>query len=74
MKILYRDYIGITFPYSLLRTSKSCQRIAEIRNPHATNEWFGRFHDDDWETWNAYPEAQVVELQVLGLYRDIDSQ
>ena len=22
-----------------------------------TNEWFGRFHDDDWESWNAYPEA-----------------
>ena len=26
-------------------------------NPHMTNEWFGRFHDDDWESWNAYPEA-----------------
>eukprot|EP00438_Fugacium_kawagutii_P000220 Skav212265 [mRNA] locus=scaffold732:87121:97466:- [translate_table: standard] len=32
-------------------------RMIHVRNPHRTNEWFGRFHDDDWESWNAYPEA-----------------
>ena len=36
---------------------KSVLRLLHVRNPHATNEWFGRFNDADWETWHAYPEA-----------------
>ena len=36
-------------------------------NPHRTNEWFGRFHDDDWETWNKYPEALKACAHKVGV-------
>ena len=42
-------------------------RLIHVRNPHATNEWFGRFHDDDWETWNAYPEALKATGHKVGI-------
>jgi len=67
------DYKGIlaSHAYTLLRLVdvpitrkdnngkevKSVLRLLHVRNPHATNEWFGRFNDADWETWHAYPEA-----------------
>eukprot|EP00913_Durusdinium_trenchii_P013712 g12874.t1 len=42
-------------------------RLIHVRNPHATNEWFGRFHDDDWETWNKYPEALEATGHKVGI-------
>jgi len=42
-------------------------RMIHVRNPHMTNEWFGRFHDDDWESWNAYPEALKATGHKVGV-------
>ena len=39
------------------KEEESILKLVHVRNPHATNEWCGRFHDDDWETWHKYPEA-----------------
>ena len=47
-------------PFHMIKMDDMLTQIPfpEIQgNPHATNEWYGRFHDDDWESWNAYPEA-----------------
>lgn len=41
--------------------------LLHVRNPHHTNEWFGKFHDDDWETWNAYPEALKATGHKVGI-------
>jgi len=32
-------------------------QLMHVRNPHMTNEWKGKWRDDDATTWNAYPEA-----------------
>ena len=42
-------------------------RMLHVRNPHHTNEWFGRFHDDDWETWNKFPEAMKACNHKVGV-------
>ena len=47
---------------------RPCALFTKIRNPHATNEWFGRFHDDDWETWNAYPEVRTQLWSLSALW------
>ncbi|CAJ1389462.1 unnamed protein product [Effrenium voratum] len=76
------DYKGILggHAYTLLRlldvplnpkkeasTETSVLKLLHVRNPHRTNEWFGRFHDDDWETWNAYPEALKLTGHTVGI-------
>ena len=54
-----------------VKSLSKAPRLHKVRNPHHTNEWFGKFHDDDWETWNAYPEVRLLgfsswPLQNLG--------
>ncbi|CAJ1389461.1 unnamed protein product [Effrenium voratum] len=46
---------------------QSTLKLLHVRNPHRTSEWCGRFHDDDWETWNAYPEALKVTGHKVGV-------
>mmetsp|Transcript_31453 Transcript_31453/g.55706 ORF Transcript_31453/g.55706 Transcript_31453/m.55706 type:complete len:477 (+) Transcript_31453:46-1476(+) len=73
-----KDYKGIlaNHAYTLLRMVEvplkrdgkaNMLRLLHVRNPHHTNEWFGRFHDDDWETWNKYPEAMKACDHKVGI-------
>lgn len=73
-----QNYKGIlaNHAYTLLRMEdvpytregqQNVLRLIHVRNPHATNEWFGRFHDDDWETWNKYPEALEATGHKVGI-------
>ncbi|CAE7741489.1 SLC4A4 [Symbiodinium sp. CCMP2456] len=73
-----QEYKGILegHAYTLLRLvevpierdgKSSVLRLLHVRNPHHTNEWFGKFHDDDWETWNAYPEALKATGHKVGI-------
>lgn len=41
--------------------------LMHVRNPHATNEWKGKWRDDDKETWNAYPEALKATGHKIGV-------
>ncbi|CAJ1401257.1 unnamed protein product [Effrenium voratum] len=49
------------------KEEKFTLKMLHVRNPHRTNEWFGRFHDDDWETWNKYPEALKACAHKVGV-------
>jgi len=45
-------------------------KLLHVRNPHATDEWLGRFNDSDWETWNAFPEALRATGHKVGFKDD----
>mmetsp|Transcript_44735 Transcript_44735/g.104230 ORF Transcript_44735/g.104230 Transcript_44735/m.104230 type:complete len:501 (-) Transcript_44735:90-1592(-) len=73
-----QDYQGILacHAYTMLRLvevpivrsgESRVLRLLHVRNPHATHEWKGRFHDDDAETWNAYPEALKACRHTIGV-------
>ncbi|CAJ1421908.1 unnamed protein product [Effrenium voratum] len=71
----YKGILG-SHAYTLLRMldipytrdgQQKILRMLHVRNPHETNEWFGRFHDDDWETWNAFPEALKATGHKVGI-------
>lgn len=52
----------------ITRNGKSITlQLMHVRNPHATNEWKGKWHDDDKETWNAYPEALKATGHKIGV-------
>ncbi|CAK9078051.1 Calpain-type cysteine protease ADL1 (Phytocalpain ADL1) (Protein ADAXIALIZED LEAF1) (Protein DEFECTIVE KERNEL 1) (OsDEK1) (Protein SHOOTLESS 3) [Durusdinium trenchii] len=47
-----------TVEVQVLRQGKSLKfQMLHVRNPHMTNEWKGKWYDDDRETWNKYPEV-----------------
>ena len=43
-------------------------RLLHVRNPHMTNEWTGKWRDDD-AMWKAYPEAMQACKHHVG-YKD----
>lgn len=45
-------------------------KMIHVRNPHATNEWFGPFNDMDWDTWHAFPEALEATGHEVGIKDD----
>jgi len=42
-------------------------QLMHVRNPHMTNEWKGKWRDDDKTTWNAYPEALKATGHKVGV-------
>jgi len=42
-------------------------QLMHVRNPHMTNEWKGKWHDNDSETWNKYPEALKATGHKIGV-------